>query len=64
MKTYRYPGPDALYEYDLFAVICHEGQIDNGHYTNFARFQEEVGFNSSSFLLVKSDSIWGPVVPV
>ena len=35
-----------MYEYDLFAVICHEGQIDNGHYTNFARFQEEVGVNS------------------
>jgi Ubiquitin carboxyl-terminal hydrolase len=39
----RYPGPEALYEYELFAVICHEGQIDNGHYTNFARFQDEVG---------------------
>ena len=32
-----------MYEYDLFAVINHEGQIDNGHYTNFARFQDEVG---------------------
>jgi len=38
---FSYPGPDALYEYHLFAVICHEGQIDNGHYTNFARFQED-----------------------
>lgn len=38
---FPYPGPDAMYEYDLFAVICHEGQIDNGHYTNFARFQDE-----------------------
>lgn len=38
----RYPGPDAMYEYDLFAVINHEGQIDNGHYTNYARFQDEV----------------------
>lgn len=37
-----YPGPDAMYEYDLFAVINHEGQMDNGHYTNFARFQDEV----------------------
>ncbi|KAF9007408.1 cysteine proteinase [Cyathus striatus] len=36
-----YPGPDAMYEYDLFAVINHEGQINNGHYTNFARFQDE-----------------------
>lgn len=38
----RYPGPEAMYEYDLFAVINHEGQIDNGHYTNFARFRDEV----------------------
>ncbi|KAI5995829.1 hypothetical protein F5J12DRAFT_907170 [Pisolithus orientalis] len=39
--TSRYPGPDAMYEYDLFAVINHEGQMENGHYTNFARFQDE-----------------------
>jgi hypothetical protein len=37
-----YPGPEALYDYELFAVINHEGQIDNGHYTNFARFQDTV----------------------
>ncbi|TFY65623.1 hypothetical protein EVG20_g5463 [Dentipellis fragilis] len=37
----NYPGPEALYEYDLFALINHEGQIDNGHYTNFARLQDE-----------------------
>ena len=37
-----YPGPEAMYEYDLFAVINHEGQINNGHYTNYARFQDEV----------------------
>lgn len=36
-----YPGPDAMYEYDLFAVINHEGQMENGHYTNFARLQDE-----------------------
>ncbi|KAF8502664.1 hypothetical protein F5888DRAFT_1800198 [Russula emetica] len=35
-----YPGPEALYDYELFAVINHEGQIDNGHYTSFARFQD------------------------
>ncbi|TDL25569.1 cysteine proteinase [Rickenella mellea] len=34
-------GPEMLYEYDLFAVINHEGQIDNGHYTNFTRSQDE-----------------------
>ncbi|KAI0044293.1 cysteine proteinase [Auriscalpium vulgare] len=37
---FQYPGPEVLYEYDLFAVINHEGQIDNGHYTNFARYQD------------------------
>ncbi|KAJ7881755.1 hypothetical protein B0H14DRAFT_2340180 [Mycena olivaceomarginata] len=36
-----YPGPAAMYEYDLFAVINHEGQINNGHYTNYARFEDE-----------------------
>ena len=24
--------PDTLYEYDLFAVVTHEGKLDNGHY--------------------------------
>ena len=38
----NYPGPEALYDYELFAVINHEGQIDNGHYTSFARFQDTV----------------------
>ncbi|TFY67823.1 hypothetical protein EVJ58_g1380 [Rhodofomes roseus] len=35
------PGPASMYEYDLFAVVCHEGQINNGHYTCFARSQDE-----------------------
>ncbi|KAF7354378.1 Ubiquitin carboxyl-terminal hydrolase [Mycena venus] len=39
---FSYPGPAAMYEYDLFAVINHEGQINNGHYTNYARFEDEV----------------------
>lgn len=34
-------GLDVLYEYELFTVINHEGQIDNGHYTNYARFKDE-----------------------
>ncbi|KAI6127653.1 hypothetical protein EDD16DRAFT_1552198 [Pisolithus croceorrhizus] len=34
------PWPDAMYEYHLFAVINHEGHIENGRYTNFARFQD------------------------
>ncbi|KAF8193930.1 hypothetical protein K438DRAFT_1828278 [Mycena galopus ATCC 62051] len=38
---FSYPGPAAMYEYDLFAVINHEGQINNGHYTNYARYEDE-----------------------
>ncbi|KAL0568143.1 hypothetical protein V5O48_013850 [Marasmius crinis-equi] len=34
-------GPEAMYDYDLFAVINHEGHMDNGHYTAYARFQDE-----------------------
>ncbi|KAG9093233.1 hypothetical protein FS749_014818 [Ceratobasidium sp. UAMH 11750] len=34
------PGPDSMYEYDLLAVVNHEGQMDTGHYTNFARCQD------------------------
>ena len=41
----RFAGPDGMYEYDLFAVINHEGQMNNGHYTNFARFGDEVRFH-------------------
>jgi hypothetical protein len=40
--TSSYPGPEALYDYELFAVINHEGQIDKGHYMSFARFQDTV----------------------
>ncbi|KAJ7934429.1 hypothetical protein B0H13DRAFT_2491719 [Mycena leptocephala] len=40
-STPIYPGLAAMYEYDLFAVINHEGQINNGHYTNYARFEDE-----------------------
>ncbi|OBZ72012.1 Ubiquitin carboxyl-terminal hydrolase 27 [Grifola frondosa] len=39
--SFPYLGPEALYEYDLFSVVCHEGQIDNGHYTCFARSHDE-----------------------
>jgi len=36
-----YFGPETMYDYDLFAVINHEGQMDNGHYYNYARSQDE-----------------------
>ncbi|KAG6817229.1 hypothetical protein H0H87_011286 [Tephrocybe sp. NHM501043] len=36
-----FPGPAGMFDYDLFAVINHEGKMDNGHYTNFARYQDE-----------------------
>jgi ubiquitin C-terminal hydrolase len=44
-----------MYEYDLFAVINHEGQINNGHYTNYARFNDEVKFDEPVQLLVLAD---------
>ncbi|CAG8662048.1 9699_t:CDS:10, partial [Acaulospora colombiana] len=30
------------YDYELFGVINHEGQLNTGHYTNFARHQSEL----------------------
>ena len=41
-RLYRLPDPPGTYVYDLFAVINHEGQMNNGHYTNFARYGREV----------------------
>lgn len=41
-KKQRAAGPPAMYDYDLFAVINHDGQLNNGHYTNFARHCDEV----------------------
>ena len=26
------PLPASLYQYDLFAVVTHQGSLDNGHY--------------------------------
>ncbi|KAI0315555.1 hypothetical protein OF83DRAFT_1199383 [Amylostereum chailletii] len=40
-NPFPYPGPESMYEYELFSVINHEGQIDNGHYTNFSRIRDE-----------------------
>ena len=37
-----HPGPEGMYEYDLFAIVNHEGDLNTGHYTNFARFEDEV----------------------
>ncbi|KAF5392434.1 hypothetical protein D9757_002142 [Collybiopsis confluens] len=34
-------GSPAMYQYELFAVINHKGQMENGHYTNFARFDSQ-----------------------
>ncbi|KAJ8520755.1 hypothetical protein ONZ45_g2476 [Pleurotus djamor] len=45
-------GPDTMYDYDLFAVINHEGQIDNGHYTSYARYQDEVPSAESGIVLM------------
>lgn len=54
----RYPGPASLYEYDLFSVVCHEGQIDNGHYTCFTRHQDEVRALKLHSFDVKTDSMY------
>ncbi|KAI0245194.1 hypothetical protein BJV78DRAFT_1288728 [Lactifluus subvellereus] len=35
-----YPGPEPLYDYGLFVVINHKGQINNRHYTSVAHFQD------------------------
>ena len=55
-----YPGPEALYDYELFAVINHEGQIDRGHYTSFARFQDTV---RDPHLLPPSQPLTLPLYP-
>lgn len=31
-----------VYQYDLFSVVNHDGQLNTGHYTNFARSHDEV----------------------
>ncbi|KAJ6516717.1 hypothetical protein C8R47DRAFT_1088124 [Mycena vitilis] len=41
LSMFSYSDPSAMYAYDLFAVINHEGQMNNGHYTNYARFEDE-----------------------
>ncbi len=40
-----------MYDYDLFAVINHEGQMDNGHYYNYARSQDEVRLHLRNLML-------------
>jgi len=35
-------GPRKTYEYDLFAVICHDGSLETGHYVAFTRSGDEV----------------------
>lgn len=54
----RYPGPEAMYEYDLFAVINHEGQINNGHYTNYARFNDEVKLDEPVQCVILADILY------
>jgi ubiquitin carboxyl-terminal hydrolase 22/27/51 len=45
----------AFYDYELFAVVNHEGQLNTGHYTNFARSQSEVCYTriSKTYSLTK-----------
>lgn len=48
-------GPDEMYEYDLYAVVDHNGQLDRGHYTCFARYQDEV----SPVVFLVWSALWG-----
>ena len=57
LSIHRYLGPEAMYEYDLFAVINHEGQINNGHYTNYARFNDEVKLDEPIQCVILADII-------
>ncbi|KAL7417112.1 hypothetical protein BDY24DRAFT_336151 [Mrakia frigida] len=34
-------GPGEEMVWDLFAVVKHQGQLNTGHYTNFAKFKDE-----------------------
>ncbi len=36
------PAPPLVYQYDLFSVVNHDGHLNTGHYTNFARSHDEV----------------------
>jgi ubiquitin carboxyl-terminal hydrolase 22/27/51 len=35
-------APPLVYQYDLFSVVNHDGQLNTGHYTNFSRSHDEV----------------------
>ncbi|KAH8990252.1 hypothetical protein EDB92DRAFT_1946601 [Lactarius akahatsu] len=59
-----YPGPEAMYDYELFAVVNHEGQIDNGHYTSFARFQDTMRPDLSFPPTTPTHSYWGTLPAV
>jgi ubiquitin C-terminal hydrolase len=52
----RVPGPGSMYEYDLFSVVCHEGSIDNGHYTCFTRHRDEVSTTASFLHAIHAES--------
>ena len=51
-SRYRNLGPEVLYEYDLFGVICHEGQIDNGHYVNYEHEVSTLSLSGQPVLIV------------
>jgi len=49
----RFATEGVLFEYELFAVINHEGHLDNGHYTNYARFKDEwFKFDDDKYVLL------------
>ncbi|KAI0033090.1 cysteine proteinase [Vararia minispora EC-137] len=62
---HRHPGPEGMYEYDLFAVINHEGDLNTGHYTNFSRFEDEwYRFDDEKHAPCSLGSVLGCPVPI
>lgn len=53
-----------MYEYELFAVINHEGQVNTGHYTNYARFEDQVRILLPDRCMVTKRLILRVVVPL
>lgn len=43
---------DESMTWDLFSVVCHQGKIDTGHYTNFTRVGDEWHYFGSSLPLL------------
>ncbi|KAI0294688.1 hypothetical protein B0F90DRAFT_1919610 [Multifurca ochricompacta] len=59
-----YRGPEALYDYELFAVINYDGQIDNGHYTSFTCFQDMCHYDDDKVTPAMLTNMLGTSAPI